>query len=110
VSYLTQNEIAQNNAMNNRVAQAATSENLPSFPSDPSNPESPVVQTNADAWTVENRRIWAAAPGWDAAWESAKVSHPPDPEAPPGTAYDPGMDEAVITDGQILSQIQAMLA
>jgi hypothetical protein len=111
VSYLTQNEIAQNFAMNNRVAQAATSEDLPSFPSDPSNPESPMVQTNADSWTVENRRTWAAAPGWDAAWESAKVSHPADPEAPVGTPlYDPGMDESVITDSQILSQVQAMLA
>jgi hypothetical protein len=110
VSYLTQNEIAQNFAMNNRVAQAATSEDLPSFPSDPSNPESPMVQTNADSWTVENRRTWAAAPGWDAAWESAKVSHPDDPDASAATYYDPGADEAVITDSQILSQVQAMLA
>ena len=95
MSYLTQNEIAQNSSMQNRVAQAAISEALPDG-------------MDADAWMIENRREWAAAPGWDAAWESAKVSHPDDPETP-GT-YDPGADEAVITDGQILSQIQAMLA
>jgi len=100
MSYLTQNEIAQNIAMQNRVAQAVAGEGIPVITGETANP---------DAWTVENRRTWAAAPGWADAWESAKVSHPPDPDAPPGTGYDPGADEAVITDGQILSQIQAML-
>jgi hypothetical protein len=101
MSYLTQNEIASNPAMQNRVAQAATSEDIPHGPD-----TEPIT---ADQWTIDHRREWAAAPGWDAAWESAKVSHPNDPDAPPGTDYDPGLDEAVITDGQILSQIQAML-
>lgn len=96
MSYLTQNEISQNEAMNARVAQAAANEVLPDG-------------LNADSWTVENRREWAAAPGWDAAWESAKVSHPDDDD-PSTRPYDPGRDEAVITDGQILSQVQAMLA
>lgn len=97
MSYLTQNEISQNAAMTNRVAQAATAEDLGAFDS------------GADSWASTYRREWASAPGWDAAWESAKVSHPDDgdPSTPP---YDPGMDEAVITDGQILSQVQAMLA
>ena len=90
MSYLTQNEIAQNTAMNNRVAQAVAAEVLPDG-------------VSADSWTVDHRREWAAAPGWDAAWESAKVGHEDDP------TFDPGVDEAVITDGQILSQIQAML-
>ena len=97
MSYLTQNEIALNSSMFNRIAQAATSEDLGAF------------EGGADAWTSTYRRVWGAAPGWDAAWESAKVSHPDDddPNTPP---YDPGADEAVITDGQILSQVQAMLA
>jgi hypothetical protein len=95
MSYLTQNEIANNFAMQNRVAQAATSEALPDG-------------VSADEWMVDHRRTWAAAPGWDAAWESAKVSHPDDPDAP-GTHYDPGEDESVITDGMILSQVQSML-
>ena len=89
MSYLTQNEIAGNYTMRNRVAQAAASENVDGDP---------------DVWTTDNRRDWAAAPGWDAAWESAKVSHEDDP------GYDPGQDEAVITDGQILAQVQAMTA
>ena len=87
MSFLTQDEIASNASMLARVAQAAAQEHKSS---------------NADQWASGWRRYWAAAPGWDAAWESAQVSHPDDPE------YDPGADEGVITDGMILSQIQAM--
>jgi hypothetical protein len=86
MSYLQQDTIANNHAMLSRVAQAAAQEGTP----DP------------DRWTYENRRTWASAPGWDAAWASAIVTHP-EPE------YDPGSDEGVITDGMILSQVQAML-
>lgn len=85
MSYLTQNEIASNSPMFWRVAQAAAEEGTP----------------NPDEWTNDNRRLWGAAPGWDDAWASARVAHP-EPE------YDPGMDEAVITDGMILSQVQSM--
>ena len=88
MSYLTQDEVANNRAMLNRVAQAAAQETVSSDP---------------DRWTYENRRTWASAPGWDDSWESAKVTHPED-------GYDPGQDEAVITDGQILSQVQVMSA
>lgn len=95
MSYLTQNEIASSFSMNNRVAQAVSEEGVPDG-------------TNADAWTSVNRREWAAAPGWSEAWESAKVSHVPDDD-PLTPAYDPGTDEGVITDGMILSQVQAML-
>lgn len=96
MSYLTQDEISRNASIGNRVAQAAASQDLGTFEGGP------------DSWASTYRREWAAAPGWDAAWESAKVSHPDDgdPDTPP---YDPGADETVITDAQILSQIQAML-
>jgi hypothetical protein len=86
MSYLTQNDIATNSPMHWRVAQAAAQEG---------------VEGDPDAWASENKRHWAAAPGWSEAWESARASHP-EPE------YDPGRDEAVITDGMILSQVQAM--
>ena len=72
--------------MRDRVAQCAAGESIP----------------DADHWTYESRRIWAASPGWDAAWESALASNPTKPD------YDPGKDEAVITDGMILSQVQSM--
>jgi len=85
MSYLTQSTIASNQAMQQRIAQAATEEGM----------------ADGDNWTFLNRRKWAAAPGWDDAWESALAT---DPDA------DPGMNEAVITDGMILSQIQAMNA
>lgn len=87
MSYLTQNEIAANGSMFGRVAQAAASEN---FTTDP------------DTWATNHRRTWAASPGWDAAWESALASHPDDPD------YDPGTDEAVITDAMILSEVQTI--
>jgi len=92
VSYLTQNEICNNRAMLDRVAQAGAQEK---------------VDTDPDRWAYVHRRTWSAAPGWDAAWESAQVSHPDDddPDTPP---YDPGSDEGVITDGMILSQVQSM--
>jgi hypothetical protein len=87
MSYLTQDEIGTNQSMTSRVAQAAAQEGK---------------GDNADGWTFTNRRYWAAAPGWSEAWESARASHPDDDE------YDPGADEAVITDQMILSQVQAM--
>jgi hypothetical protein len=87
MSYLTQNDIANNMVMRDRIAQAVATEN----------PSSP----NPDQWAFDNRRHWAAAPGWDAAWESSLVAHPEED-------YNPGTDEGVITDGMILSQIQSM--
>ena len=63
MTYLVQDEIANNRAMLNRVAQAAAQEKVSSDP---------------DRWAYENRRTWASAPGWDDSWESAKVTHPED--------------------------------
>lgn len=84
MSYLTQSEIAANEAMQARVAQAVAGEGL---------------QDNPDSWAYNMRRTWSSAPGWDSAWESALV-------AAPGS--DPGINEAVITDSMILSQVQSM--
>ena len=50
-------------------------------------------------WTWDHRYDWAAAPGWGAAWESALASN----------IEQPGKDPSVITDEQILSQVQAMV-
>jgi hypothetical protein len=86
MSYLTQSAIASSFSMVDRVAQCAAEQEI----------------ENPDSWAQVNSRIWAAAPGWDAAWESSLVAHPEED-------YDPGTDEAVITDGQILSQVQSML-
>ena len=88
MSYLTQSAIAGNMYMIQRVAQCAAEQHI----------------TDPDTWAGQHSREWAAAPDWDLAWESAVASHPTDDF--PG--YDPGQDEAVITDGMILSQVQFM--
>jgi hypothetical protein len=49
-----------------------------------------------------NRYLWASSPGWGAAWDSALASHPDD------DAYQPGRDPSVITDGMLLSTVQAL--
>ena len=84
MSYLSQDDIANNRSMLARVAQAAAQETKSDDP---------------DRWSYEHRRFWAAAPGWDAAWESYLVANP---------GGDPGADPGVITDGMILSQVQSM--
>ena len=86
MSYLTQAAIAQNQTLTQRVAQCAAQQEIP----------------NPDGWTQENRRVWASSPGWDTAWESALETNKNQPN------YDPGADEAVVTDQMILSEVQAI--
>jgi hypothetical protein len=88
MTYLDQNEIASSQTMFNRVAQCAAEQG----------------EATPDVWTNEHRRQWAATPGWADAWASAQASHPNQ------SGYDPGADDAVITDGMILAQVQAMIA
>lgn len=88
MTFLVQSETAANPAMLARVAQCAAQEG----------------ELEPDAWAQLHRRTWAAAPGWDDAWSSARASHEDDP------TYDPGADEAVVTDAMILSQVQGMRA
>lgn len=54
----------------------------------------------SNAWVT--RRAWdlASTPGWAAKWESAIA----------GGITDPGASGAVITDGDLLSRLQALLA
>jgi hypothetical protein len=51
-------------------------------------------------WMADHMLNLAAQPGWDAAWASAVAAGNPAP----------GRDEAVITDGMILSGVQALVA
>lgn len=55
---------------------------------------------NPYEWAAENMLALAAQPGWDAAWASAVAADNPAP----------GRDPAVITDGMILSGVQALLS
>lgn len=82
MTYLTISKIAADPALTLRVTACAAQEGEP----DPS------------GWAFTHRYNWAASPGWDAAWESALAAHD----------ADPGSNEAVITDGMILSAVQAL--
>lgn len=86
-SYLSIAAAAESHSMQRRVTSCAAQQDAPGDPV---------------SWTWANRYEWAAAPGWGAAWDSALASHPEE-------GYDPGGDPAVITDGMILTQVQAML-
>lgn len=87
-TYLAIADAAGSYSLQRRVTSCAAQQHVPGDP---------------EHWTVTNRYLWAAAPGWGAAWASALAAHPED-------GYDPGGDPAVITDAMILTQVQAMLA
>ena len=92
MTYLTQAHISDDLYMRYRVSACAAQEGCTEESIDP------------DGWAFQWRRVWASAPDWDDAWEYARNMHPPETEPD----YAPGADEAVITDGMILSQVQAM--
>jgi len=85
--YLTQAIIADDPYMKLRVSSAAAQAGVTEVGIDP------------DAWMHEYRKVWAADPGWDLAWESAQA----------GGLVDPGRDPGVVTDAMILAQVQAMM-
>lgn len=88
MSYQDIANMKDSNLLRRRLHAAAAQENKPE----------PVEQ-----WVADN--IWeiVSAPGWAAKWAYAEAIHEPQPGDPP---YDPGGDEAVITDQDILSVIQ----
>lgn len=57
------------------------------------------TDVDPEQWTADNRHAWAASPGWSDAWDSALAAQNPNP----------GADESVITDQQILSAVQSLL-
>src|SRR4051812_43066568 len=92
-AYLAISEIANDDPMVERLRASATQQshlgNAPQI-------------TDPLTWVDLNRYVWASSPGWGAAWDSALAGHPDDPD------YEPGKDPAVITDGMILSTVQAL--
>jgi len=54
------------------------------------------------AWTTDNRYIWASSPMWGDKWDYALATHPDDPN------YEPGKDDTVITDADVLATVQAL--
>lgn len=84
MSFRTQALLTDDNELHRRVAACAAREGLP----DPM------------GWTQQRIWVLSAQPGWDAAYASALVG---------GNAA-PGASEAAITDGMILSAVQAIRA
>jgi DsbC/DsbD-like thiol-disulfide interchange protein len=82
MSYLTIAAIAEDTSMRRRIAACAAVEGV----------------QDAETWAYRNSLNVAAQPGWAAAWESAGAAG----------NLDPGSDPAVITDGMILSAVQAL--
>lgn len=92
-SYLSIAAIANNKFMIERMYAAVTQQqHLGSINID----QTPVT------WVDINNYVWASSPSWGEKWSYALDSHPDDPN------YDPGKDDAVITDEDILATIQAL--
>jgi hypothetical protein len=62
------------------------------------------TENAARTWVVNNSYLIASEPGWGAAWDYALNVHSGDTDP-----YDPGADPGVITDGMILSAVQALI-
>jgi len=82
MGYLDVANMTQNGALQRRMSACAATEG----------------ETDPEGWVQTHRWTLCAAPGWADAWASAEAS---------GNA-DPGADEGVITDGMILSEVQAL--
>jgi hypothetical protein len=93
-SYLSIAAIAGDEFMRERMMAASTQQSYLG--------SAPLIQPTVFQWVDNNRYVWAASPGWGAAWDSALAAHPDDP------AYEPGRDQAVITDGMILATVQEL--
>jgi hypothetical protein len=101
-SYLAISAIANDEYMNERLKACATQQthlgNAPEIENDYDNRP----YTNAAIkWVDQNKYLWAASPSWGEKWSSALVSNPDS---------EPGKDEAVITDDDILATVQALTA
>lgn len=83
MSYKIMAEIAASGSLWRRVTACAWQEQVTDHPGE---------WASASMWSL------AVQPGWDDAWASAVAAENPDP----------GDDEAVITDEQILAAVQAI--
>ena len=94
-SYLAISQIATSSTMIERMRAAVTQQaHLGST--------TLITERGALSWVTNNAYLWAASPGWGAAWDYAMLNHEGEAD------YDPGKDPAVITDGQILATVQAL--
>lgn len=94
MSYLVQSHMARDASLIMRIGACAASEG---------------VRPNPLAWADGNRVVIMASPGWAAAYASAQAAR--DEWGGEGVQPPlPGENEAAITDGMILSAVQAVIA
>ena len=84
MSYNTVADMAEDYALNRRLIAGVAGEGI----------------LDPKGWLYPRNWQVVSQPGWDDAWESAVASG----------VEDPGADDSVITDGMILSGIQAVVA
>jgi hypothetical protein len=84
MSYRTQAQMAEDQHLLTRITACAATQGL----------------TDPHTWAWSHRWKLSAEPGWDAAYAYALAA----------LNDNPGNDEGVITDGQILSAVQMILA
>lgn len=82
MSFRTQATLAEDYYLHRRIAASAAREGIPN----------PMEWTQARTW------VFSAQPGWDAAYESAILVG----------NMSPGSTNTVVTDGMILSAVQAL--
>ena len=83
MSYRTQAVMAQDNYLLLRITACAAGEGI----------------DTPRRWAGERNWVFSAQPGWDASYAYAIATN----------VQDPGNSEVVITDGQILSAVQAVV-
>lgn len=88
MTYNTIVTIANSESLLSRVAAAAAAEGDP----------------NPGNWAHSHQWVLGAQPGWDTAWESARAAQTVNDNP------DLGQRDDVITDGMILSSVQAIMA
>jgi hypothetical protein len=81
--YLTQSTIANDPSLTERIRSCYAQE----------------TRTDPVTWVYNNRYVWAASPEWDVKWEYAVNSD----------NNNPGADNTVITDGDILATVQQLI-
>lgn len=84
MSYRTQAILAQDNKLMTRAIACAATQGI----------------MNPDSWVWAHQWVLSSEPGWDAAYSYALNAK----------NDSPGDDEAVISDGMILSAVQAIMA
>ena len=91
MTYADQHAMSQDYDLVNRITACAATQKLPLDPF--------LMRGGPREWASRNAVRVTGQPGWEAAWASAVA----------GNVEKPGLNQGVISDGMILSGVQAVL-